>query len=120
MAEIELSDVKEGEFPDSPVKVTDDNFEEFKSRFPLACLDFWAPWCVPCQKVGPIITELAGELKGKVVFGKLNTDENPGTATKYRISAIPTMLIFKKGEVADQVIGLLPKGALASKLEEHF
>jgi len=120
MSEIEFSEVKEGESPSSPIKVTDDNFEEFSKRFPVALLDFWAPWCGPCMRIGPIIEELAGEMKGKVAFGKLNTDENPNVARKFMIQAIPTMIIFKNGEVADQVVGLLPKHKLISKLEEHI
>lgn len=120
MSEIELDAVKEGEHPSAPIKVTDDNFEEFKSKFPLSLLDFWAPWCGPCMRIGPIIEELASEMKGKVAFGKINTDENPGVAKKFMIQAIPTMIIFKDGEVADQVVGLLPKHKLISKLEEHL
>jgi thioredoxin 1 len=120
MTEIELSSVKAGQFPDGPIKVTEANFEEFKKRFPLAVLDFWAPWCGPCKMMLPVVDELAKDLKGKVAFGKLNTDESPNIARKYKVQAIPTLLIFKGGEVVDQVVGVMPKKKLDSKLKEFL
>jgi len=120
MTEIELKDVKAGTFPDGPIKVTEANFEEFKKRFPVALLDFWAPWCGPCKMMLPVIDDLSKDMKGKVVFGKLNTDDSPNIARKYHIQAIPTLLIFKGGEVVDQVVGVMPKNKLAAKLKEHL
>jgi len=120
MTEIELKDVKAGEYPDKPVCVTEANFEEFKKRFPVSLIDFWAPWCGPCMRLTPIIEELARDMKGKVVFGKINVDDNQAIAKTFGVHAIPAMFIFKKGEVVDQVFGLLPKGKLLLKLKEHL
>ncbi len=106
--------------PDSPLKVTDDNFDLFISQNSLTLIDCWAPWCGPCRIVGPIIDTLAKEYKGKVVFGKLNTDENIATATRYGIMAIPTMLVLKKGQLVDQIVGAVPKARIEDVLRKHM
>lgn len=85
----------------------------------LAVIDFWAEWCGPCRTMNPILEELAAELKGKVFFGKVNIDENPGLAQDQHISAVPTLLIFSNGKLVDQVIGATPKQALKQKILEH-
>ncbi|MDD1738355.1 MAG: thioredoxin domain-containing protein, partial [Methanothrix sp.] len=85
------------ELPDKPVIVTDATIESMASAYPLFILDCWAEWCGPCRMIGPIIEQLAEEMKGQAVFGKLNVDQNMQTANKYRISAIPTLMIFKDG-----------------------
>src|SRR3989442_13167323 len=101
------------ESPDAPVKVTDSNFESFISQNSLTLVDCWAPWCGPCRIVGPIIDTLAKEYKGKVAFGKLNTDENIATATLYGIMAIPTMPLVNKGKTVNQIIGPAPRARIA-------
>ncbi|TMI27572.1 thioredoxin [Candidatus Bathyarchaeota archaeon] len=106
--------------PEAPVKVTDDNFNAFISQNSLTLIDCWAPWCGPCRIVGPIIDTLAKEYKGKVAFGKLNTDENVATATRYGIMAIPTMLILKKGQLVDQIVGAVPKARIEDVLRKHM
>lgn len=120
MTEIELDAIKDGDHPEAPIRVTEANFEDFRTRFGVALLDFWAPWCGPCKMMTPVLEEISKELKGKVAIGKLNTDENPAVAMKYRIQAIPTLIIFKDGELVDQVVGVMPKKKLVAKLEEHF
>ena len=75
-------------------------------------IDFWAPWCGPCHMITPIIEELSGEYDGQVVFAKMNTDENPVTPTKYGIMSIPSLLLFKDGEVVARTVGVRPKQAL--------
>ena len=90
--------------------VTDQNFEtEVLKHDGLVLVDFWAPWCGPCQMLGPIIEELASELKDKVKVVKLNTDENPQVSQKYNITGIPTVMIFDKGQVREQLVGFRGK-----------
>ena len=97
---------------------TDDNFdaEVLKSEVPVL-VDFWAPWCGPCKMIAPVVEELATEYDGKAKIGKLNTDENQQVAMKYGVMSIPTLIIFKNGEVADRIVGVQPKDNIQSKLE---
>ncbi|HEY5620405.1 MAG TPA: thioredoxin [Candidatus Bathyarchaeia archaeon] len=108
------------DFPDAPVKISDGTFDEFVSKYPLTLVDCWAPWCGPCRVVGPIIDNLAKEYAGKVAFGKLNTDENIATASKFGIMAIPTMLVLKKGQLVDQIVGAVPKARIEEVLKSHM
>lgn len=80
-------------------------------------VDFWAPWCGPCRIIAPTIEELAKEYSGKIKVGKLNTDENPDIATRYGIMGIPTIMFFKDGQRVDQIVGVVPKSTLKSKIE---
>jgi thioredoxin 1 len=109
-----------GEWPGKPVEISDAGFLDFIREDPLTVVDCWAPWCGPCRMVGPVIDELAAEYKGKVAFGKLNTDDNQATALAHGIMSIPTLLFFKDGELVDRITGALPKPVLEEKLKEHL
>ncbi len=101
------------------LELTDKNFEEevLKSDKPVL-VDFWAPWCGPCQMMGPIIEETAKEAKDTAKVGKLNVDENPETAQKYGVMSIPTLIIFKKGENSKQLVGVQSKEVLLDELKK--
>lgn len=101
------------------IEVTDQDFEEevIKSSLP-AMVDLWAPWCRPCLMVAPVVDKLAESYNGRFKFCRLNVDQNPQTAAKYRIMSIPTLLFFKDGKVADTVIGAVAEQVLQSKIEE--
>lgn len=101
-------------------EVSDDNFdaEVLKATTPVL-VDFWAPWCGPCRLIAPMVEELSEQYDGKLKVVKLNTDENPNTATQYHISGIPSLLLFKEGQVADQLVGAVPKNRLEGMVSQH-
>ncbi len=101
-----------------PLTIDDNSFIETVRKYPLVVVDCWAPWCGPCRMVAPVIEELSKEYAGKVVFGKLNVDENPRVAAEFAIMAIPTLFIFKNGEPVDVIQGALPKQYLEAKVKE--
>jgi len=104
------------ENPDYPLHLTDSNFDEAIKKYKVIVVDFWASWCMPCRMLAPAIESLAKKLQGRVVFGKLNVDESPGTPTKFGIMSIPTLIVFKDGEVAGTLVGTMPENVLEEKI----
>ncbi|NMM49125.1 thioredoxin [Marinigracilibium pacificum] len=102
------------------IELTDGNFEEIINGDKPVLVDFWAEWCGPCKMIGPVVEELAGEYEGKAVIGKVDVDSNPTLSAKYGIRSIPTLLVFKGGEIVDKQIGAVPKSVLADKLEAQM
>lgn len=105
---------------DNMLEFTDANFasDVLECEQPVL-VDFWAPWCGPCKMLTPTIEELAGDYAGKVRIGKMNTDDNPQTASQHQISAIPTVMLFKGGQVVDKFVGMTSKDKFAASLDSH-
>lgn len=104
-----------------PVKVTDSTFEQMvvKSETPIL-VDFWAEWCGPCKMIAPVLDQLANELDGKLVIGKLDIDENQNTAMAFGVMSIPTLLLFKGGQPVERIVGYQPKPQLMARLQSHL
>ncbi len=104
--------------PEGVIFLTDNNINDAIKKYDNLVIDFWAEWCGPCKMIAPAIEQLAKEKAGQIVFGKLNVDENPEASSEYEIMAIPTLLVFKKGEKAGTIQGALPKKELENKINE--
>lgn len=102
------------------IEITDDNFEKIIATDKPVLVDFWAEWCGPCKMIGPIVEELAGDYDGKAVVGKIDVDSNPNLSAKYGIRSIPTLLVFKNGEIVDKQVGAVQKNVLAQKLDAQL
>ncbi len=103
-----------------PVEITDATFKETIQNHPLVVVDCWAPWCGPCQMVAPVIEEMARDYAGRILFGKLNVDENREVATQYQIMGIPTLLVFKNGKLVDRIVGAMPRQILEPKIRRYL
>jgi thioredoxin 1 len=103
------------------VEVTDANFDAdvLKSDQPVL-VDFWATWCGPCRAIAPIVEELAKDYQGKIKIGKMDVDSNSATPMRYKVTGIPTLLVFKGGQVVEQLVGYRPKEAIAQALDKHI
>jgi thioredoxin 1 len=102
------------------LEITDANFNELINSDQPVLVDFWAEWCGPCKMIGPIVEELAGEYQGRAIIGKMDVDNNTQIPMKFGIRSIPTLMIFKKGELLEKVIGYNPKSTLEQKLAAHL
>ena len=113
------TNMKENNWPNDPIHITDADMDKVIKKYDVLVIDCWAPWCGPCRMITPIIEELANELQGKIVFGKLNVDDNQMTSMKYNIMSIPTLLVFKNGDLVDRLVGAFPKEELKKRLEPY-
>ncbi|MDH5437754.1 MAG: thioredoxin [Candidatus Bathyarchaeota archaeon] len=103
-----------------PVEVTDATFKETIQNHPLVVVDCWATWCGPCRMIAPVIEEMARDHAGRILFGKLNVDENQEVATQYEIMSIPTLLVFRNGKLVDRIVGVMPRQMLEPKITRYL
>lgn len=108
------------DWPGEPVTIADKDVQDFIKKYPYVIVDCFATWCGPCRMLSPVIDEIAKEYQGKIVFGKLNTDENLATSTLFDIMSIPTLLFFKNGELIDRTVGAMSKQALEIVIKKHI
>ena len=102
------------------VEITDSNFNEIITKNDVVLVDFWAEWCGPCRMIAPMIEELANEYDGKAVIGKLDVDNNQESSIKFGVRSIPTLLVFKNGEMVDRHVGAVPKETLSSSINSNL
>ena len=103
-----------------PLNLDGSNFFQTISKFPLLLVDFWAPWCGPCRMMSPLIDQIGKEYMGKLVVGKVNVDENPTISRQFVISSIPTLILFKKGQAVNKVIGSVSKNKIDEMVRMHL
>ncbi|MGQ9551218.1 MAG: thioredoxin [Candidatus Bathycorpusculaceae bacterium] len=111
---------KRGTAFNKPVEMTDATFKETIQNHSLVVVDCWAPWCGPCRMIAPVIEELARDYAGKILFGKLNVDENREISAQYDIMSIPTLLVFKNGKLVDTIIGAMPRSTLEQRITRYL
>tara|TARA_B100001758_G_scaffold232549_1_gene229977 strand:+ start:1093 stop:1413 length:321 start_codon:yes stop_codon:yes gene_type:complete len=102
------------------LEITDSNFNEIVSKNKTVLIDFWAEWCGPCRMIAPMIEELAGEYNGKAIVGKLDVDNNQESSVKFGVRSIPTLLVFKDGELVDRHVGAVPKETLSKSIDSNL
>jgi thioredoxin 1 len=103
-----------------PLNLDDSNFAQTINKYPLLLVDFWAPWCGPCRMMSPIIDQVGKEYIGKLVVGKVNVDENPNISGQFGISSIPTLILFKRGQVVNNIIGSVSKSRIDETVKMHL
>ena len=106
--------------PTEPVELTDSNFKQVVSSYPVVVVDFWAPWCGPCRVVSPVLEQLASEMAGQATFAKLNVDDNPLTSQRFGIQGIPTIMVFKDGEPVDGLVGAAPRQMIEARIRPYI
>ena len=104
----------------APIEMTDANFDKIIKENPVVVVDFWAVWCMPCKVIAPYVEDLAKKYAGKVVFGKVDADASPKKMMEYGIMGVPTLLFFKNGKLADNIVGAVPKAHIEEKLKKHL
>ncbi|PDH42571.1 MAG: thioredoxin [Rhodothermaeota bacterium MED-G19] len=102
------------------LEITDSNFNDIVSKNKTVLVDFWAEWCGPCRMIAPMIEELAGEYDGKAIIGKLDVDNNQESSVKFGVRSIPTLLVFKNGELVDRHVGAVPKETLSKSIDSNL
>ena len=110
----QLKNIKE------PLVLDDSTFSQIINKFPLTLVDFWAPWCGPCRMMSPIIDQIVKDYLGKLVVGKINVDENPLVTGQFGISSIPTLLLFKRGQAVNKIIGSVSKNKINEMIKTHL
>lgn len=105
---------------DKIIEITDDEFDSAVEKNSLILVDFWAAWCFPCKMIAPLVEEMAETYSENLVCAKLNVDENPATASKFSITGIPTLLLFKDGNPVERIVGAVPKEQLEEKIKAHL
>jgi thioredoxin 1 len=103
-----------------PITLSDDGFDPVVEKYDVMVVDFWAPWCAPCMTMAPVIEELAQEYGGRVVFGKLNTDENPSTTERFGVMGIPTLVVLQGGTEVERIVGAVPKQEIRDVLDRFL
>ncbi|MEM1574948.1 MAG: thioredoxin [Nitrososphaerota archaeon] len=119
MRELLFKNIKE-EILNNPIEINNENFNENLQKYNNLIIDFWAEWCAPCKAIAPIIEELAKEYAGKIIFGKINVDENREITAKFFIMSIPTLIFFKNGKEVNRIIGLVPKEIINKEIEKIY
>jgi thioredoxin 1 len=103
-----------------PLNLDDSNFSQTINKFPLLLVDFWAPWCGPCRMMSPLIDQIGKDYVGKLVVGKVNVDENPTISRQFGISSIPTLILFKRGQTVNKIIGSVSKNKIDEMVRMHL
>ena len=103
-----------------PLNLDDSNFSQTIDKFPLLLVDFWAPWCGPCRMMSPLIDQIGKDYVGRLVVGKVNVDENPTVSRQFGISSIPTLILFKRGQTVNKIIGSVSKNKIDEMVRMHL